>query len=151
MSIISKNLYFLRRKSARTQADTAFALKVRPNTISNWENSISEPSASHILAICQLFDTNPTDFLLVDIENGNLIPKNEENLESKKGNLNGNPIGNLILELEQFHDAAQHINEGQHPRDSPILYELRRIAENAEQTRLLVLQLLECAHKKSAD
>jgi transcriptional regulator with XRE-family HTH domain len=130
MSVISKNLLFLRRRAGKTQADTAFAVKVRSNTVSNWENDVSEPSASHIAAICRHFAISSDDFLFHEIEKGSAV----QNAPEKAGRQD---VKHLVSE-------TSGIELQEDPLDftlPPAAY-LKKISEEIEGIRILLAELL---------
>jgi transcriptional regulator with XRE-family HTH domain len=63
----SNNLKFLRSAKGLKQSDLAHRLNVKTNTISNYENGISEPDFKILDAIINIFDINSFDLLFKDI------------------------------------------------------------------------------------
>lgn len=45
----------LRERQGMTQVDLAFALKVTPSTVYNWEKGRAEPRAAQVRAMAQIF------------------------------------------------------------------------------------------------
>ena len=46
-----------------TQEDIANKLGVKKNTISNYENGVSEPDMETYIKMCEYYETDPTDIL----------------------------------------------------------------------------------------
>ena len=68
MSILSKNLVFLRKYNNDSQAGISNGLDVPTSTYANWEYGKSEPSVEHILDICELFVVTPTQLLTEELK-----------------------------------------------------------------------------------
>lgn len=69
MSYFSKNIKLLRENKKITQAALGEIVGVKPNTISNYENHVSEPDFDTLIAISKYFDVNIHDLLTTDLEN----------------------------------------------------------------------------------
>ncbi len=63
-----KTLRQLREEAGITQLDVAFALKVTPQTVYNWERGTREPKGRHLQQLARLFKVSADDVLLVDPE-----------------------------------------------------------------------------------
>ena len=63
-----KTLRQLREEAGITQLDVAFALKVTPQTVYNWERGAREPKGRHLQQLARLFKVSADDVLLVDPE-----------------------------------------------------------------------------------
>jgi|GEM_PF-3716494 len=150
MSVYSKNIVFLRRSRRVTQAQLASAASVSQSTIINWENEKTEPIISQLIAVAQYFDIPVQDLVFVELEKGDLISKTGGDLDKEKGDLKGDPKGDLNESKVLYARPENQIIEGIIPHNNPILDELRRIAENTEQTRVLLQQMAQDKHKKSA-
>ena len=58
----------LREAAGMTQLDVAFALKVTPQTVYNWERGTREPKGRHLQQLARLFKVSADDVLLLDAE-----------------------------------------------------------------------------------
>jgi len=63
----SNNLKFLRSTRGLKQSDLARKLSVKTNTISNYENGVSEPDFKILDSIINMFDINSFDLLFKDL------------------------------------------------------------------------------------
>jgi transcriptional regulator with XRE-family HTH domain len=63
-----KPLRQLREVAGMTQLDVAFALKVTPQTVYNWERGTREPKGSHLQQLARLYKVSADDILLADAE-----------------------------------------------------------------------------------
>ena len=95
MNKLSSNLVFLRKTKKITQSEIHAQLGFKANTWSNWENNISEPAIDVILQICEYFGVTTSQIIEDDLAKGNLIIKEDVPKIQAKGNLKGNPKGNL--------------------------------------------------------
>ena len=59
-----RTLKELREAAKLTQLDVAFALKVTPQTVYNWERGTREPKGSHLQQMAKLFGVSADDVLL---------------------------------------------------------------------------------------
>ncbi|MNS11902.1 putative HTH-type transcriptional regulator [compost metagenome] len=94
------NLKYLRKKNGKTQSELASEFGKTNTAISNWEKKLTEPSISELLKISRYFGISTDDLLISDLAKGNLIEKSQKKDNDQKGNLIGNPSGNLIEEKE---------------------------------------------------
>lgn len=69
MNYLATNLSELRNQNELTQSKMQEKLKIKRNTWSNWENSVSEPSVEEIVRIAQFFGVTIDDLLLTDLRN----------------------------------------------------------------------------------
>ena len=76
MSLLAKNLRYLRKKGDHNQEEIAILFNKRANTIGNWENQKSEPSLSELLKLANFFKVSTEDLLLSDIE-GNALTRTD--------------------------------------------------------------------------
>ena len=60
----------LREAAGLTQLDVAFALKVTPQTVYNWERGTREPKGSHLQQLARLYKVSADDILLLNTEAG---------------------------------------------------------------------------------
>ena len=67
----SKNIKYLRKSAGYGQAELAERLGVKANTISNYENSVSEPSIEQLQALIKIFDISIEKLLFVDLSASN--------------------------------------------------------------------------------
>ena len=63
----SNNLKFLRSKEGLKQGDLAKKLNVKTNTVSNYENGISQPDFKILEKIVEIFDIQSADLLFKDL------------------------------------------------------------------------------------
>jgi transcriptional regulator with XRE-family HTH domain len=76
-NFFSENLIFLRKIKDLNQSETAIALSLKRNTISNYETGHSEPNIDNILKIASFFNINAQELLNVDLS--------KSRFEQKKG------------------------------------------------------------------
>mgnify|MGYP000897491278 FL=1 len=95
-NFLSQNLIFLRNQKGLKQSEIQDLTGFKRNTWSNWENGKVEPGIENILIIAQFFDIDPGRLIFEDLSKGNLIKQKGVSEKTKKGNLKGNPMGNLI-------------------------------------------------------
>lgn len=67
MIYFSNNLKFLRSLNGLKQGELALKLNVKTNTISNYENGISQPDFKILEKIVQIFDIKSSDLLFRDL------------------------------------------------------------------------------------
>lgn len=89
---LRNNLKYLRKKNATNQDTLGLQVNKKATTIGNWENGLSEPNITEILIISKYFGVSVDELLTIDLSKGNLTTKTKD---SKKGNVKGNPLGNL--------------------------------------------------------
>ena len=63
-----KTLKELREAAGLKQLDVAFALRVTPQTVYNWERGTREPKGSHLQQMAKLFGVSADDVLLIQSE-----------------------------------------------------------------------------------
>lgn len=51
-----------------TQTDLAELLSIKPNSISNYENSVSEPTIDQVYQLIKIFDISADKLLYIDLE-----------------------------------------------------------------------------------
>ena len=56
--MLIENIKLLRRERELTQKDLADLLHVSQNTISNWENGVSQPTIEQVEKICEVFNVS---------------------------------------------------------------------------------------------
>lgn len=64
---ISANLRYLRKTKKISQAELCDGVNVTSATISNWERGKSEPTASQLILLSQLFEVNISDLIGSDL------------------------------------------------------------------------------------
>lgn len=102
VSLLAKNLRFLRNKKGWQQSEMLDRCGVKQRNWSNWENSISEPDVTNLIAISKLFGVSIDQLLTVEIEiNGNLIENEADKKNEENRNLNRNLNGNLNQKKEK--------------------------------------------------
>jgi transcriptional regulator with XRE-family HTH domain len=65
--LFSNNLKYLRSKKGLKQSDLAEKLDVKTNTISNYENGISQPDFKILEKIVKIFEIQSADLLFTDL------------------------------------------------------------------------------------
>lgn len=93
MIFFSKNLKYLRTKKGLKQTELAEKIGVRTNTISNYENGISEPDFKILDLIIKELNINASVFLFTDL-GGNNYPYDKEIpsiAEEQKSDIYNNP------------------------------------------------------------
>jgi len=60
---LAENLKLLRASKKLSQSKLAEMLGVDRRTVSAWENKICEPSLSHVLKLCEIFDESIENIL----------------------------------------------------------------------------------------
>ena len=103
MSIFfSSNMRFLRKKHGATQAQMIDILGFNRTTWNGYETGKSFPKFEDLIKIAEYFNISEADLIHKDISKGNLIMDGEAIEKQEKGNLKGNPIGNLNAEIDAF-------------------------------------------------
>src|SRR5438046_2558889 len=125
MSFLAKNMLYLRKKTGKNQSQLAFEVQVRPNTISNWENKISEPTATDLLKICQIFNISPNQLLIIDLEKVDAAGNSSQNPD--------NPKDAVPLHL---------VKEDTEPYGKPLLDAILKMSDNIEQMRVVMEERL---------
>ena len=62
-NILSENIARFRRSKGYTQEELAGKLNLSPQAVSKWENGISEPTTTNLIALAKLFGVAPEDLL----------------------------------------------------------------------------------------
>lgn len=102
MSYLPANLKYHRLKKAVNQEYIADLVKKKPNTVSNWENGLSEPSISDLLILSGFFGIDTDDLLKKDLsKKRNLL---EESV-MPYGIKNVNPKS----DQPDYHDTAEQL------------------------------------------
>lgn len=91
MILFSSNLKFLRESSGKKQGELASFLGVKANTISNYEQGISEPDFVLLEKIIEYFNISGYDLLFEDVKLGK-----SRNLKSDSGFMNEDPNQRII-------------------------------------------------------
>jgi len=136
MSLLAKNMLFLRRKTRKNQSQLAFEVQVRPNTISNWENKVSEPSATDILKICQIFNITPNQFLITDLEETEAALSPNQNSDTKNDSFGNDPDG------EKGPVSIPLLREDNEPYGKSLLEAILKMSDNIEQMRVVMVDRL---------
>lgn len=99
MSLLPKNLRYLRRKRSERQADIAIRVKKKQNTIGNWENGISEPNIRELSILSHYFDVSLEELISADLEKMDLIfhaASKEGSILSKLGTVSQYDFNNVV-------------------------------------------------------
>jgi transcriptional regulator with XRE-family HTH domain len=67
MNYLARNIAHLRKVNKVTQAEIQASIGFKPNTQSNWENEVSEPSIEIIIQYSEYFKVNLADLILKDL------------------------------------------------------------------------------------
>ena len=67
MNYTPENISFLRKKNNLTQSEIHDRLGFKPNTWSNWENGVSEPSIENLLIISKFFGVTISNIIEDDL------------------------------------------------------------------------------------
>ncbi|PQJ11378.1 hypothetical protein CJD36_006140 [Flavipsychrobacter stenotrophus] len=67
MNYLARNIAYLRKVNKVTQAEIQASKGFKPNTQSNWENEVSEPSIDIIIQYSEYFNVNLSDLILKDL------------------------------------------------------------------------------------
>lgn len=112
---LKDNLKFLRKKNGESQASIASLVGKRTTAVSSWENGLSEPSLTDLGIISDYFGISIGEIIGQNMSIGNLISETSESKKHKKGNLIGNPIGNLNAVFEPISDKKLGYQKSQMP------------------------------------
>lgn len=108
MIYFSNNLKFLRSSKGLRQNELAAHLHVKTNTISNYENGISEPDFKTLDEIVKLFDITSSDLLFKDLSSP-LVSGNTY----KQKDMNSGMVSEPMPEFDKFRpsDTCTHCAE----------------------------------------
>lgn len=145
MNFFATNLKYLRRKFDVMQSEIALQVKKRPNTVGNWENGVSEPNINEINILRNFFGISADILLFTELEKGNLIKDEDVRNFKAKGNLNGNPIGNLMDQNSGNIEDGQHRlragNEAEELTMWVVLKELRQMSQKIDTMGVSVAEI----------
>lgn len=105
MILFSSNFKFLRESSGKKQGELASFLGVKANTISNYEQGISEPDFVLLEKIIEYFNISGYDLLFEDVKLGKL-----RNLKSDSDCNNKNAL-EMIRDLASENALLKKENE----------------------------------------
>lgn len=105
MILFSSNLKFLRESSGKKQGELASFLVVKANTISNYEQGISEPDFVLLEKIIEYFNISGYDLLFEDVKLGK-----SRNLKSDSDCNNKNAL-EMIRDLASENALLKKENE----------------------------------------
>jgi len=145
MSFLAKNMLYLRKKAGKNQSQLAFEVQVRPNTISNWENKASEPNATHLLKICQIFNISPNQLLIIDLEDTESPDNSPQNPDTQKSSQQGDLQG----EKNEIATPLHLVKEDNEPYGKPLLDAILKMSDNIEQMRVVMEERLPEKPKKN--
>lgn len=123
---LSKNLYFLRRKSSLTQESITSSLGLSSSTWSNYENQVSVPSLRDLERIAQYFGV--TSGALMDEDLAAADP-NSERFMRKRGREN--------LHLYPVNEKLSIVAEDQ-PNFTNIYNEVKKLREEISEIKQLL-------------
>lgn len=107
MSYLPGNLKYQRLKKAVNQEYIANLVKKKANTISNWENGLSEPSISELLILSVFFEVNTDDLLKKDLSKKRnmledpVMPYGDTGLNVKSGQVNDQSTDKQLQHVEK--------------------------------------------------
>ena len=79
-----------RARAGMTLEEVSAVIGVHANAVYRWENDLSEPTASNLIALCHLYDCSPEYLLgMVDDRNGRAVAKIAEITDSTLNDLAG--------------------------------------------------------------
>lgn len=102
MNFIASNILYLRKRKGVTQAEICAQLGFVRNTFSNWENNLSTPDVDTLAQLSDYFDVNLSDFIRLDLSEGNLTEKDNSRKKQPPGNPKDNLRGNPYTQNEQL-------------------------------------------------
>lgn len=111
MSLLSRNIKFLRKQKGLTQAEMHSQTGISNATWSNYELGNTEPNVDLLIIIAKFFGVTVDELIKENFEEGNLISKNKDQKKQQKGNLKGNVTGNLIDKKYQIEDRLSIVND----------------------------------------
>ena len=76
MSLLAKNLRFLRKQKGVNQKEVSLLFKKQANTIGNWENGKSEPSIGELIKLAEYFNVGMQQLLHADLQKAALAAIN---------------------------------------------------------------------------
>ena len=106
-----------------TQEDIANKLGVKKNTISNYENGVSEPDMETYIKMCEYYETDPTDILrqaypntiYSDIDYLKYIPPNiRKVVEAYLNQSEMQPAVDKLLGIEDTDKTEDNMNANMH-------------------------------------
>src|SRR5580693_8972809 len=124
MSLFSKNLRFLRKKSNHNNVEISILFNKRANTIGNCENQKSEPSLAELMKLGDFFKVSVQELLNTDLE----MQSFQQNSEAKAAD-NSRQISKSYSIQESVNSMA---NEGSEDAFWIILRELRAVNEKLD-------------------
>jgi transcriptional regulator with XRE-family HTH domain len=113
------NLTFLRIKTGKTQSDIAFHCKKSKQTISGWENGVSEPGIKELVLLSEFLDISLDDLInkeLTDVHLNNykVVSKKQQNVHlNVHPNVHLNPKKQPVTPVTE--PANSPVNEGAAP------------------------------------
>lgn len=143
-----------RTKRSLRQEDVAKIIGVKKNTISNYENGISEPDIDTLIRLCEIYEINCCEILekaynLKTINSSNLLEQEENNQISKYNMLDekGKHAVDSMIELEYnrcnreqeltFTKEEDIVNiENFPPRQKELIKDLEQRIKNKEEKNL---------------
>lgn len=132
MTFFAKNIHFLRKQKKITQAEMPNYIDITRGTWGNYENSVSEPDISKIIAIAHLFGVTVDDLLSVDLsQNVHLIENLDKKNNGKNVHLNVHPnVLNMVNEPDAPYEKAKKTEV-----DLLILKQLNTIGDDIKQIK----------------
>lgn len=101
-----RNLSFLRKKNNESQSSIGLQLSKTQQTIANWENGIGQPNISELIEITNLFGITVQNFILSDLQKGEVIKKPNVEKNQKKGEVKGEVSGELIVSEPETYNKS---------------------------------------------
>lgn len=101
----SQNLRYLRESKRLTQKQIGDYIGVGANSISHYENSVSQPSYDKLIKLADLFSISIEDLLIMDLQNIEFETKKGKAKQSDSVHLNVPPIVHLNQKTAGFSTA----------------------------------------------
>lgn len=150
MNYFKKNLKYLIKRFAITQAQLAFQVGKNQNTISNWINGVSVPDLDDLVLLYHFFGISIDYLAFDDLENSNLITDShiqEMKINGKVlGKLSGNPFGKKSQILYNDNQQVTQVNEA----DSVGIWALLGQMKNIDQKIDLLIVSSKIKQKKGS-
>jgi transcriptional regulator with XRE-family HTH domain len=134
------NLTFLKKKTNKTQSDIAFQVNKAKQTISGWENGVSEPSMKDLVILSDFFGVSIDELVNADLSNVHL---NQNNGGLKIGqNVHLNVHGNVhpMGQNKPIKQVAQSQNSVVNEEEAP--YQTAQMVVAAQAQTIKALEAL---------
>ena len=106
MNYLARNIAYLRKVNKVTQAELQASKGFKPNTQSNWENEVSEPSIDIIIQYSEYFKVNLSDLILKNLSKQDLT---ETNYKEMPGGMRTSLVAEPDIEYTTTNTTQQQI------------------------------------------